>query len=124
MNLRQRFLRFLIGFSIGSLMVVFFLNKKSAKCNYLPNDRVIGEIEFRPKKYSENVLQFLKEAQLDTTYVLTKIVPNGEIDFEASQPRKKPCGEYLMYSETEKGNFQLKFTKCRDHVFFNEIKKQ
>lgn len=101
MTLTQRFGYFGIGLTMGIIVLFFFLAGKKTSCSYLPNARVLKNISEKKHQFSPESLQFLSANNLDTTDVNT-ILENGEIDFDLSEPRKKPCKEYYIKGSSEK----------------------
>ncbi|TDM00142.1 MAG: hypothetical protein C4K58_02560 [Flavobacteriaceae bacterium] len=127
MNLTQRFIRFFVGFFLGCLIVAFFLTKKSAKCNYLPNQRVVSEVDFRKKQLSPQADLQLKALKLDSSDLYKRIMPLAKIDFKNSSPRKLPCGFYKFSSTLSADSiFTGEFSKCdkQNLVIFLKIEKK
>tara|TARA_R110002033_G_scaffold16968_6_gene46691 strand:- start:695 stop:1066 length:372 start_codon:yes stop_codon:yes gene_type:complete len=95
MTLLQRFGYYLGGFSIGLIILAFFLNGKHASCSYGPEARVLKNISTKKLVYKNAAIMTLSENGLDTTS-MAQIVSNGRISFSDSQARKKPCGIYAI----------------------------
>lgn len=94
MKLIQRFGYYLGGFSIGIVLLAFFLNGKKVSCDYGPEARVLKNINSKTLVYDDAVLSALKERQLDTINARLVIL-NGDIIIN-SDSRKKPCGFYRI----------------------------
>ena len=102
MKLLQRLGYYLGGFSIGLIILAFFFSGKRTSCAYFPEDRVLKNIGLKEHRYSEQAEQARLELQLDTMTINT-IISKGDVDFGASQTRKKPCGVYQVISQTDSG---------------------
>jgi|TARA_R110002051_G_scaffold10001_6_gene38023 hypothetical protein len=108
MKLLQRIGYYLGGFSIGLVLLAFFLSGKRASCAYFPEDRVLKNIGIKAHEYSDEARETMALFNLDTTAV-NRLISDGDVDFGESQTRKKPCGIYVINSETEDGK-ELQFT--------------
>lgn len=100
MKLIQRVGYYLTGFSIGLVMLIFFLNGKKASCSYFPNARVIKNISTKKITFNPEALQHADNFRLDTTQIKA-IIARGDVDFGASDQRRKPCGIYHITSQVE-----------------------
>lgn len=95
MKLIQRIGYYLGGFSIGLVILAFFLNGKKTSCSYGPESRVLKNINSKTITYSQNISDLLISKTFDSTdinYVLKK----GDINFSKSTPRQTPCGVYII----------------------------
>lgn len=94
MKLIQRFGYYLGGFSIGIVLLAFFLNGKKVSCDYGPEARVLKNINSKTLVYDDIVLNAFQDRQLDTTGV-RQVILYGDIIID-SDSRKKPCGFYKI----------------------------
>ena len=97
MKLIQRIGYYLGGFSMGLIILAFFLNGKKTSCSYGPEARVIKNIN------SKNIIYDASIQPLDST-LINHILKNGNINFSKSNTRQEPCGIYLLegnYNNTE-----------------------
>lgn len=94
MKLIQRFGYYLGGFSIGIVLLAFFLNGKKVSCDYGPEARVLKNINSKKLVYDASVLSALQNRQLDTIGA-REVILNGDITIN-SDSRKKPCGLYKI----------------------------
>ncbi len=121
MTFGRRLRYYLLGFFAGSIMVFMIFGRRSSCKNYvrdyLPNGRVLQEVQHKPIQYSEGVEKFISENNIDSAFLNRTIMTEGEINFEDSEPRKKPCGYYKM---TYKDSLLIEFEKCKD---FSTIEK-
>jgi hypothetical protein len=93
-KLIQRFGYYLGGFSIGIVLLAFFLNGKKVSCDYGPEARVLKNINSKILVYDASVLSALQNRQLDTIGA-REVILNGDITIN-SDSRKKPCGLYKI----------------------------
>lgn len=125
MRQQDRFKFFGIGLLAGILFIILIFGKKSS-CkdyvnNYLPNGRVLAELRFRDKKYTNQAMIDMKNIGIDTIFVNQKILHTGKINFDSSHPRKEPCGEFTLdYKDSI--SLRLKIKKCPDGVIIESIK--
>ena len=69
------------GFVIGLLVLSFFLVGKRASCSYLPNDRVIKNINTKKIIYDK-----LSDTMTESDSILIKkIITSGRVDFSKSK---------------------------------------
>lgn len=104
MKLIQRIGYYLGGFSLGLIILAFFLNGKKVSCDYGPNARVLKNINSKTIKYNDDI-------KIDTTairYVLKK----GDINFSESDTRKKPCGIYIIEGDYNEKEITLTIENC------------
>ncbi|MDG1730884.1 MAG: hypothetical protein P8K68_11470 [Algibacter sp.] len=95
MTLIQRIGYYLGGFSIGLVILAFFLNGKKTSCSYGPDARVLKNINTKTINYSENISQLFNNKIIDASdikYILKK----GDINFSKSNPRLEPCAVYVV----------------------------
>ena len=103
MKLIQRIGYYLGGFSIGLIILAFFLNGKKASCNYGPEARVLKNINSKKIIYSDIINNYLANKTIDSLEIET-VLRKGNINFSESDTRKKPCGVYNIegdYNERE-----------------------
>lgn len=95
MDLKRRFSLFGIGFVIGIIALMFFLNGKKAGCNYFPNARMLEILRNKHRAYTDEVKQIMNEKQIDSTEIAL-FLSHGDIDFSKSKPRQEPCRYYWI----------------------------
>lgn len=95
MTLLQRVGYYLGGFSIGLVILAFFLNGKKASCSYGPESRAIKNINSKKIAYSADFESSMEQMGLDTSNI-NKALKRGDIDFSKSETRKEPCGIYFI----------------------------
>ena len=98
MTLLQRIGYYLGGFSIGLIILAFFLNGKKVSCDYGPEARVLKNINTKKIVFSEAILTDLSTKKIDST-TISYLLKKGDINFSKSTPREKPCGIYAIEGE-------------------------
>lgn len=123
MKLIQRIGYYLGGFSIGLVILAFFLSGKRASCAYFPEDRVLKNIGIKAHEYSDEAMVAMAMFNLDTTAV-NQLISTGDVDFGESQTRKEPCGVYVINSETVEGKeLQLTVENCEKLAKITRLKE-
>ena len=98
MTLLQRIGYYLGGFSIGLIILAFFLNGKKVSCDYGSEARVLKNINTKKIIFSEAILTDLSTKKIDST-TISYLLKKGDINFSKSSPREKPCGIYAIEGE-------------------------
>ncbi len=121
MKLINRIGYYLGGFSIGLVILAFFLNGKKASCSYGPESRVLKNINTKDIVFSEEANTFISNQSIDTTQV-NYILYKGNVVFSKSNTRKEPCGEYYIEGELNKKDAALIVENCETTATLKEIK--
>jgi len=111
MKLIHRIGYYLGGFSIGLVILAFFLSGKKTSCDYGPNARVIKNIRSKKLLYSESVIAKMQSEGIDSTTVL-QLIKFGDIDFSLSETKSEPCKRYCIENEIEKRDLNLWVENC------------
>ncbi|WP_027136471.1 hypothetical protein [Gaetbulibacter saemankumensis] len=107
MKLIQRIGYYLGGFSMGLIILAFFLNGKKTSCSYGPEARVLKNIRQKNIEYSDIVNKIILENHIDSLLV-PYVLKKGSVNFSTSESRKKPCGIYEV--EGDYGNKEVLLT--------------
>lgn len=102
---------YLGGFSIGLIILAFFLSGKRTSCDYSPNARVLKNIRIKERAYSEEALQQLRTYQVDTAEIST-ILQKGDVDFSRSNTEADSCKTYWVSGRSKIHNLDLLFENC------------
>jgi len=86
---------YLGGFSIGLIVLAFFLNGKKASCSYGPEARVLKNINLKKMAFSEDTKSFITAHNVDTTAV-NYILYKGNVVFSKSDTKSTPCKTYYI----------------------------
>ena len=111
MNLFKRFIYYLIGVSLGSIIVYFIWKGKEVSFDYGMDARTLKSIRTKKLHYSENARSSMKEMAIDSTAIIS-ILKNGDIDFGKSNQHKKSCPEYFVTGKHFEKEFQLWIIRC------------
>jgi hypothetical protein len=111
MKLIQRIGYYLGGFSIGLIILAFFLNGKKTSCSYGPEARVLKNINTKKINYGQNISELLYNKTIDSVDI-DRILKDGNINFSESTPRQKPCGIYAIESTYNNSAITLTVENC------------
>ncbi|MFH4965354.1 hypothetical protein V8G69_10155 [Gaetbulibacter sp. M235] len=111
MKLIQRIGYYLGGFSMGLIILAFFLNGKKVSCDYGPDARVLKNINAKKIIYSNAVSLALSEKKIDSMSILY-LLKKGDVNFSKSNPREIPCPIYFIEGEYNKADLVLKVQNC------------
>ena len=111
MKLIQRIGYYLGGFSIGLIILAFFLNGKKVSCDYGPEARVLKNINTKEIVYSEAINNALLEREIDSLTILF-LLKRGDVNFSKSEPRQKPCGVYTIEGTYNEKDLFLTVENC------------
>jgi len=111
MTLIQRIGYYLGGFSIGLVILAFFLNGKKTSCSYGPDSRVLKNISSKKLIYSQNISTLLDNKTVDSA-AINYILKKGDINFSESNPREEPCGVYTIEGMHNDNEVTLTVENC------------
>lgn len=119
MTVKQRLPYYLIGLFFGIVMVFFFLDKKSAEFDYLPNARVLKSIRRKPQVFSSEALQVLYSNKIDSSRV-SQILKNGNVDIW-NKIKLDSCFQYNIQGRDSLKNIMLTVKRCDSIAFIEKI---
>ncbi|GAA4808267.1 hypothetical protein [Litoribaculum gwangyangense] len=111
MKLIQRIGYYLGGFSIGLVILAFFLNGKKTSCSYGPEARVLKNINSKKFVYSQKATLYMVEKMIDSSKI-SQILKKGDLNFSESNPRQEPCGVYFIEGLINDKNISIKVENC------------
>lgn len=117
MSFSKRLRLYLTGFFMGLVFIIFVFGNKVFSWSYLPNDRVLAEIQTKPLKFSNQSLESLKLKKISLNFIKDTVLSKGKINFKKSNAQALPCPHYVLHYESLK----VTFTKCKDTVVINTI---
>jgi hypothetical protein len=120
MKLLHRVGYYLGGFSIGLVILAFFLNGKKVSCDYGPDARVLKNINLKQIQFSENIETAILNKKIDSLQI-RELLMHGDIDFSKSETRKKPCGIYAIEGEINKADVFLTVENCDSIATIQDI---
>jgi len=107
MNFLKRIGYYLIGVSLGSIVVLFIWKGKDISFDYGPNARTLKSIRSKQILFSKITLNELNNTSVDSVRI-KQILKSGKVNFSKSKPRIKPCAEYLVESD----NIDIYVRRC------------
>ena len=120
MKLLHRVGYYLGGFSIGLIILAFFLNGKKVSCDYGPEARVLKNINSKELQIPEDIYDALMAKEIDSLKI-TNILKHANIRFSDSDTRKEPCGIYYLENTLYESKMDLKIENCDSIVTIQEI---
>ena len=102
---------YLGGFSIGLIILAFFLSGKKTSCAYSPNARTIKSISQKQKLYSEEALSAMRSFEMDTI-VVSDMIKYGSVNFSESDTKTEACKTYIIKNSYKDKDFKLKIKNC------------
>ncbi len=120
MELKRRFTLFGFGFTIGIILLLFFLNGKNASCNFFPNERVLDILRNKHQVYSDEVLQLMSDEKIDSSSIVD-ILSKGDVDFSKSKVHQEPCRYYWIDGYIHKKEASIYVRNCDTIVTIQQI---
>nr|WP_321244142.1 hypothetical protein [uncultured Psychroserpens sp.] len=111
MKLLHRIGYYLGGFSIGLILLAFFLSGKKTSCAYGPNARTIKNISIKERFYSEETKLAMANYSLDTLAV-SKLIKTSSVNFSESDTKADSCKVYLLENEIDDKDVELWVKNC------------
>ena len=102
---------YLGGFSIGLIILAFFLSGKKTSCAYSPNARTTKSISQKPKSYSEEALSAMRSFEMDTT-IVSDLIQYGSVNFSESDTKSEDCKTYILKNSYKDQEFRLQIKNC------------
>lgn len=102
---------YLGGFSVGLIILAFFLQGKKTSCDYGPNARTTKNIANKSKIYSESAQATMDQYQMDTLTV-SNLIRFGSVDFSKSDTKSKGCKTYVVENSFKENEFELTVKNC------------
>lgn len=118
MGLLKRFGYYFGGFVIGTVILLFVLDKKEASCDYSPNARVLKNISTKEHAIHSEVFTFLESNHVDTSF-LSITLKKGNVLFKESQTQLDSCKVYVIQGVDTWKDWKLSLQNCKDtvHIF-------
>lgn len=111
MKLIHRIGYYLGGFTIGIVILIFFLSGKKTSCDYGPNARVLKNIRSKHKTYTPEAENQMKTFQLDSIFI-DQTLQTGDVLFSESETSLDSCNVYLVESKKDEKTFKTSFRNC------------
>ncbi len=111
MTLLKRIGFYLGGFSIGLVLLAFFLSGKKTSCDYSPSARVKKNIRTKKHSYSEEVYALILSEKIDTNSI-NYILKKGSVNFSESNTKLDSCKLYVIEGSHNNENLKLTVENC------------
>ena len=108
------------GFSVGLIILAFFLGGKKASCDYGPNARTIKNISSKRMHFSETTKFFIMTYHLDSSKV-ANLIRTGEVDFSKSNTHLDSCKIYTIDSKLNDEDVVLSVENCEKEAIIHAI---
>jgi len=123
MKLIQRVGYYLGGFSIGLIILAFFLSGKKTSCSYGPNARVLKNISTKRLVYSENATKNAQVYHLDSI-AIPYVLRHGNVNFSESNTKLDYCKQYVIEDSYQEKNIILTIDNCERKAIIKSITVQ
>ncbi|WP_040248848.1 DUF4258 domain-containing protein [Psychroserpens mesophilus] len=111
MKLIHRIGYYLGGFSIGLVVLAFFLSGKKTSCDYSPNARTIKNISKKKKTYTDVAMVTMNTYSLDTLDV-SNLIKTGDVNFSESDTKTDGCKTYLIENTYKNKDLEMLVKNC------------
>jgi len=111
MTLLKRVGYYLGGFSVGLVLLAFFLSGKKTSCDYSPSARVKKNIRIKKHEYSNKVSKLLDTKIIDTSEI-SYILKKGSVNFSESNTTLDSCKIYVIEGKIEDRFISLTIENC------------
>ena len=111
MNFARRLTYYLGGFTIGIILLFFFLGGKKTSCDYGPEARTLKNIRIKHRQFSETTLYNLEKNSLDTSAIST-LLKNGDVYFSESNTELDSCKIYVIRGLINDEKYKMKVENC------------
>ncbi len=111
MSLKKRILFFAVGLLIGIVFVKIIFDKKDVSFDYLPEDRVLKTLRTKQRVFDDKALLFFQQQNIDTS-LIESFLTDGNVNFNKSQQRKKPCNFYYIESKYQQNKLGINIKNC------------
>lgn len=111
---------YLGGFSIGLIILFFFLSGKKTSCAYSPNARTTKNISLKKKNYAEDAVFAMRSFELDTI-VVSDMIKHGSVNFSESDTKNDTCKTYIITNSYKEQKFKMQVKNCDSLVTIESI---
>ena len=115
MKLSNRLIYFMGGFLIGILILTFIWDKKNTKFPYMPDARVINDVNSKNVHYS-NKLHTAFAKNIITASQVQDILKNGNVNFSKSNTKLDSCKIYVIEKKLSTKNYSISLENCNNEV--------
>ena len=115
MKLSNRLIYFMGGFLIGICILIFIWDKKNTKFPYMPDARVINDVNSKNVNYS-NKLHTAFAKNIITASQVQDILKNGNVNFSKSNTKLDSCKIYVIEKNLSTKNYSISLENCTNEV--------
>lgn len=115
MKLSSRLIYFMGGFLIGICILIFIWDKKNTKFPYMPDARVINDVNSKNVHYS-NKLHTAFAKNIITASQIQDILKNGNVNFSKSNTKLDSCKIYVIEKKLSTKNYSISLENCNNEV--------
>ena len=115
MKFSNRLIYFMGGFLIGVFILVFIWNKKNTKFPYLPEARVLNDINSKNVHYSQKLHSAFSK-NIITASQVQDILKNGNVNFSKSNTKLDSCKIYVIEKNLSTKNYSISLENCTNEV--------
>ena len=115
MKLSNRLIYFMGGFLIGICILIFIWDKKNTKFPYMPDARVINDVNSKNVHYS-NKLHTAFAKNIITASQVQDILKNGNVNFSKSNTKLDSCKIYVIQKILSTKNYSISLENCNNEV--------
>lgn len=120
MKLLYRIGYYLLGVSLGMVIVSFVFSGKRTSCNYGPNARVLADLKKKQVVIDSAVLW--QEKALDSTR-FSKMLQRSKVDFSASDTQREGCKRYRLQSNYQDIIYWIDLENCSDKLIVTQLQQ-
>ena len=120
MKLLKRTGYYLVGFSIGIVILAFIWKAKRAEFNYMPEARVLKNISTKELLYSKNAMEDLKNMSIDTS-AISNILKHGDVDLSKVDRNLDSCKIYIIKGVFNNNDIKVSVKNCEKMATINSI---
>ncbi len=122
MKLVHRFGYYFGGFTIGIVILIFFLSGKKTSCAYGLDARTLKNIRNKERVFSEETIRFLEEEKLDTS-VVSKILLDGDVLFDEKTRGFDSCKIYNIEAKVSEKNLKITVENCNEKATVQKMEQ-
>ena len=111
MKLIQRVGYYLGGFSMGLIVLAFFLSGKKASCSYGLDARVLKNISTKKQLFSNSVETDIRNKRIDTA-AISYLLKKGDVNFSKSNTKLDSCKIYVIEGNYNDEEITLTIKNC------------
>ncbi|MDG5491648.1 hypothetical protein [Psychroserpens sp. SPM9] len=111
MKLIHRIGYYLGGFSIGLILLAFFLSGKKTSCDYGPNARTVKNISIKKRMFSQTAKDQMTYHNIDTL-TISNLIKTGNVNFSKSDTKADSCKTYLIENQLDEKAVELWIKNC------------